>query len=270
MRKCFVTRRALLPIAAIALMTAPAMAGGEARIAQGLRYTSGVEAEASANYVPPRRSRSKAPAAQVHGVRYSRGVVLVPLVAQVSCGHDPTVPGGLTCMLPPPPKPTIADAPRRRRAPTPDEVARGLTDRAIRLAPRPRFRLAPARRGLTGLPSFFWLAQRPRPITAQAGAGPVTVTAQARPVQFVWHYGDGTDRATRGSGRRWTKRRPGTIKHVYEGKGRYTLEVEVIWHARWRIGAGAWQSLGYFSNSATRGYRVRSLVPVLVKPHGTA
>jgi hypothetical protein len=85
-------------------------------------------------------------------------------------------------------------------------------------------------------------------------------------VQYVWNYGDGADLATRGPGRRWTKRRAGTIKHVYEGKGRYPLEVEVIWQARWRIGSGPWQQLDYFSNSATRNYRVRSLVPVLVKP----
>jgi hypothetical protein len=82
----------------------------------------------------------------------------------------------------------------------------------------------------------------------------------------VWTYGDGTDHATRRSGRKWTRRRPGSIHHTYEGKGRYALEVEIIWLARWRLGLGPWQSLGYFSNSSTRNYRVRSVVAVLAKP----
>lgn len=261
MAKRFFT--ALLTIT-LCLIATDVLAGGYAEITQGFR-SPGIKSTARATYTPDSPGGSKVADTEVAGVRYARGPQLVPLVGQVLCGHDPRIPGGLTCVLPPPPKPQVGDAPRRR-PPTPDEVARRLADRAIALAPRPRLRFAPARRGLTGLPSFFWLAERPRPITATAGVGGLLVTAQARPVQFVWNYGDGTDAATRGPGRRWTKRRAGTIKHTYEGKGRYTLEVEVIWQARWRIGTGEWLSLGYFTNSTSRDYRVRSIVPVLVKP----
>ena len=242
-----------------------AQVSGTASIHQGRREATGVVA-VSRSYVAPKiAGKSKSSSSQVAGVRYERGPLLVPLVAQIFCGHDPGIPGGLTCVLPPPERPRISNAPKRR-PPTPDEVARRLADRAISLAPRPRLRFAPARRGLTGLPSFFWLAERPQPIVARAGVRGLTVTAQARPVQFIWGHGDGTDQATRGPGRRWTKQRPGNIRHTYEGKGRYTLEVEVIWEARWRLGFGPWRSLGYFSNSSTRTYRVRSIVPVLVKP----
>lgn len=250
------------------LAAEPALAGfkGEADIYQGTRAARGVETSAQVTFRPTRPTDPvQASPAAVAGGRYSRGVVLAPLVGQVLCGHDPRFPGGLTCALPPPPRPRVADAPRRRRPPSPEEVARALADRTIALAPRPQLRLAPARRGLTGLPSFFWLAERPRPIVARASAGAVTVTAEARPVQFVWNYGDGNDHATRGPGRPWTRKRPGTIKHTYEGRGRYSLEVEVIWHARWRMSLGPWRSLGYFSNSASRTYRVRSMVPVLVR-----
>lgn len=238
---------------------------GSGSIYQGRRQAAGVKATAR-TYTPPEGGKYVAPTAEVAGHRLERGPQLVPLAAQVFCAHDPRIPGGRTCVIPPPPRPGITNTPRPRRAPTPDEVARRLADRTISLAPRPRLRFAPARRGLTGLPSYFWLAQRPRTIQAQAGVGAITVTAQARPVQYVWTYGDGTDRATRRSGRRWTRKRAGSIAHTYEGRGRYTLEVEVIWHARWRLGSGAWRSLGYFSNSATRSYRVRSVVAVLVKP----
>jgi hypothetical protein len=125
-------------------------------------------------------------------------------------------------------------------------------------------KLAPRGIGLTGLPSYFWLAQRPRPISAQARVAGLVVTAEARPVQYVWSFGDGTDRVTRGAGRRWTQRRPGNIDHTYETTRRYRVLVEVIWEARWRFGTGAWRPLGYFTNSDTRGYRVREVIAVLV------
>ena len=253
---------ALLSTALIGHGVSLAGTSGSAGVFQGRRQATGVVA-VSRSYQSP--TQSKASGSQVAGVRYSRAPRLVPLVGQVLCGHDPGIPGGLTCVLPPPPRPQI-ERPKRRQLPSPEEIGRRLADRAISLAPRPRLRFAPAQRGLTGLPSYFWLAERPRPIEARAGIRGLTVTAQARPVQFVWDHGDGTDQATRGPGRRWTKKRPGNIRHTYEGKGRYTLGVEVIWEARWRLGNGAWRSLGYFSNSATRNYRVRSIVSVLVKP----
>ena len=244
------------------LMPGHALAGGSGRITF-LNDDPAVEAIAK-SYRPPSGSVSKV--ATSHESPSGVAVrVLVPLVAQTFCGHDPRVPGGQTCVLDPPPRPTVADTRPPRRPPSPEEVARRLTDRAIRIAPRPQLRLAPGRRGLTGLPSYFWLAQRPRPIQATASIRGLRVTAQARPVQYVWTYGDGTDHATRRSGRRWTRRRPGSIRHTYEGKGRYTLIVEVIWEARWRFGLGPWRPLGYFTNSDSRPYRVRSVVATLVK-----
>jgi hypothetical protein len=161
------------------------------------------------------------------------------------------------------------DPPRRRRGrparPSPEDLARIAADRAIALAPKPRMRVAPRGVGLSGLTSYFWLARRPRAITASAGIPGLTVTAQARPVQYVWSFGDGADKVTRTSGRRWRARRPGNIGHMYQARGRYRTTVEVVWEARWRIGGGAWRPLGYFSNSDGRRYRVRQVVAVLVR-----
>ena len=259
-------RRGLLsaaPTVLILIVTSAVHAGAGATVYQGRREAPGVKAVVR-QYERPYLSSHVGATASAGDVTDTPRV-LVPLVAQTLCGHNPRLPGGQTCVLDPPPRPTVADRRPPRRPPSPEEVARRLTDRAIRIAPRPRLRLAPARRGLTGLPSYFWLAQRPRRIQAGAGAGGVTVTAQARPVQYVWTYGDGTDAVTHRPGRRWTRARAGSIHHTYETKGRYDLTVEVIWHARWRIGAGGWRSLGFFSNSDTRAYRVRSIVPVLVR-----
>jgi hypothetical protein len=91
------------------------------------------------------------------------------------------------------------------------------------------------------------------------------VTAQARPVQFVWDFGDGADKVTTTSGRKWKRRRAGNIAHTYETRRHYRIGVEVIWQARWRIGGGAWQPLGYFSNSDARRYRVRQIIAVLTR-----
>jgi hypothetical protein len=90
------------------------------------------------------------------------------------------------------------------------------------------------------------------------------VTAEARPVQWVWSFGDGGDAVTTHPGRPWTQRAPGDIAHIYETEGRYRLGLEQVWEARWQVGGGAWRSLGFFSNSAARTYPVREVVPVLV------
>ena len=140
-----------------------------------------------------------------------------------------------------------------------------MFDRAVSLAPEPQLEVAPARVGLAGLRTFFWLAEPPDPIVATAAAGRSTITATASPVQFVWSFGDGTDRATTGSGRRWTIRRDGSIGHVYQASGRYDLGVEVVWQARWRAGGGSWRDLGHFSTSDSRRYPVREVLAWLVR-----
>lgn len=184
-------------------------------------------------------------------------------MAHVECGHDPRWAGGLTCALAPPSPAIAADDPAPRRR-SPDEVARRLADRAIALAPKPQLRLAPRGVGLAGLESYFWLAERPRRIQARARVAGLVVVAEARPIQYVWTFGDGADRVTTKPGRRWTSRRPGNIGHTYEARDRYRVSVEVVWEARWRFGRGAWRHLGYFSTSDSRTYRVREVIGVLV------
>jgi hypothetical protein len=85
----------------------------------------------------------------------------------------------------------------------------------------------------------------------------------------VWDFGDGAEEVTADPGRPWSKRRPGSIEHMYETRGRYRLELERIWEARWQVGNGAWRSLGVFSTSDARRYPVRQVVPVLVTGPGS-
>lgn len=227
-------------------------------------HEPGVGAKASHTYAPSRPSQVSAAEVGSSISAIAAGPTLVPLVGMVECGHDPRWAGGLTCALPPP-EPLVAGRRVRRNRESPEQIANRFMDRAIALAPKPQLRITPRARGLAGLESYFFLAERPRSIRAQANAGGLVVTAEARPVQYVWTFGDGSDDVTRHHGRRWTKKRPGNIDHIYEAKHRYRVRVEVIWRARWRIGLGPWRTLGYFSNSDSAPYRVGELVPVLVR-----
>lgn len=127
--------------------------------------------------------------------------------------------------------------------------------------------MAPARVGLTGLESYFWLTGQPRPITATARAGGVSVTAEAAPIQYLWDFGDGADLVTDHPGRPWTSGTPGDIGHLYETRGIYDVSIEVVWRARWRSGSGPWEQLGFFSTSGASTYPVRQVQSRLVSPH---
>ncbi|MGH2818056.1 MAG: PKD domain-containing protein [Actinomycetota bacterium] len=154
---------------------------------------------------------------------------------------------------------------RRPAHPSPEQLAAIAADRAMDLAQDPALEIAPSRIGLTGLDSFFWLAEAPRPVQATASAGGLSVTAEARPVQYVWDFGDDTDKVTEEPGRPWTRWLDGNVAHMYQTRARYEVAVEVVWSARWRIGAGAWEPLGFFSNSDTREYPVRQMIAMLVR-----
>ena len=154
---------------------------------------------------------------------------------------------------------------RRPRPPSPAALAGAAFDRVISLAPRPELRAAPARIGLTGLPSFFWVGNELRTVTATAGVPGLTVTAEARPVRFRWEFGDGSERDTAHQGQAWTNRRPGNVAHLYETRGRYEPAVTVVWAARWRVNLGPWRDLGYFTTDGSIDYPVREMIAVLVR-----
>lgn len=242
----------------------------------GNRGAPGVAASAFSHgsVVPP---RSSARPADLPENSRSRGVPVVihgfaPVTNRCSAtnlgeGFSYSFANGVECasFSAPSPEDPVTQKGRRPRPPSPEQVAAALFDRAVSLAPDPQLEVAPARVGLAGLRTFFWLAEPPDPIVATAAAGRSTITATASPVQFVWSFGDGTDRATTGSGRRWTIRRDGSIGHVYQASGRYDLGVEVVWQARWRAGGGSWRDLGHFSTSDSRRYPVREVLAWLVR-----
>ena len=171
----------------------------------------------------------------------------------------------ISFVSPTPPEPARGARQRRAPRPSPEQLAQSAYDRMISLAPRPQLGIAPSRTGLTGLDSYFWIANDLRPISATAGVPGLTVTAEARPVQYLWNFGDGNDLSTSHPGRPWSPSRPGDVVYLYERKGRYEVVVEVVWAARWRANGGPWRDLGYFSNTDSAPYPVREMIPVLVR-----
>jgi hypothetical protein len=159
------------------------------------------------------------------------------------------------------PAPNLRPAPR----PSPEALAQLAFERVVSLAPNPELGIAPARLGLTGLPSYFWVDGELAPVTATAGVPGLTVTAEARPVRYQWDFDDGSTRSTRHPGRPWTRTRDGNVGHLYETKGRYEPGVTVLWAARWRVNGGPWAPLGYFSTAGSAEYPVREMLAVLVR-----
>jgi hypothetical protein len=148
---------------------------------------------------------------------------------------------------------------------TPEQLAKIASDKAISMADPPSLELAPGAAGLTGLPTYFWLEESPRPVVATAQVPGLLVTARAEPVQYSWDFGDGSSVVTTDIGRRWTRSRPGSIKHTYETRGRYELTVQAIWRGRWQVNGGAWRELGYFVTTDRLSYPVRQMRPVLTR-----
>ncbi|CAN5772911.1 hypothetical protein BH18ACT15_BH18ACT15_14080 [soil metagenome] len=167
-----------------------------------------------------------------------------------------------------PSKPSKGNGDKGGSAPEPPsyaQLAQLISERVIALAPAPSIAAAPNEIGLTGLDSFFWLAEPLAPVTATAEAPGITVSATASPVRYEWSFGDGGALTTDGPGRPWRAGRPGDISHLYETKGRYDVSVTVVWAARWQIGDGPSQPLGLFATSGSRAYPVREVVSRLTQ-----
>lgn len=279
MRRRFI----VLVVAAVATVPLPASAGGRGGTAEivtfGRRKPPGVEVVARGfthSSASARRSISHEDAGATD-TRSDAAPVPVAISAHnciprvdargVSLSYVFTESGVGDCVsfVSPPPVPNRPERPGRRPRPSAESLAQSAYERVVELAPRPALDVAPGRVGLTGLPSYFWVGNDLAPVTASASAGGVTVTATARPAQYRWDFGDGTDRTTNHGGRAWTKRNPGNVGHLYETKGRYEPSVTLTWVASWRINGGPWQPLGYFSTTGSVQYPVREVRAVLVQ-----
>ena len=240
----------------------------------GKRSTPGIETTAGTYRTPVQQSVAAASPSSMS----KSSIYLTPTEAQLvpanRCsatnlgeGFSYTFANGVECasFSAPVPGDPVRRNGRRPRPPSAEQIAAALFDRTVALAPAPELEVAPSRIGLTGLRTFVWLAEAPRPIVATASAGGSTVTAVATPAQFAWDFGDGHSRSTSEPGTRWRPKHPGSVGHMYQTAGRYDLGIDVLWSAQWRTGAGPWQPLGTFSTSDSRPYAVREVIAWLAR-----
>jgi hypothetical protein len=253
------------------LIPVPALAeGGTATIDFGKDAKPGVVSEAIVIDLPPSVPDDSGWVGSSGGVGLPQPVAL----AAHNCGvlymggnaglslADPLEDGGSTdcaALAPPAVRPRDVDP----SDPAPSDLAAIAFARARDFADVPTLVLAPSGRGITGLRSYFWLGEVPATVSATASAGATSVTAEAYPVTYTWSFGDGAGTTTYGPGRPWSRQQPGSIGHVYETKGNYSVGVEVLYEARFSINGGPWQPLGYFSTSDERPYRVNEVIAAL-------
>lgn len=101
-------------------------------------------------------------------------------------------------------------------------LARDVVAHAVYPTVQPRVNPA---RGLTGLASWFWAEADAGPVRMLRGNGPdLDLELQVSTVR--WRFGDGTPGWVGGLGAPYPT--PSPVRHVFERKGRYTVDAEVV------------------------------------------
>lgn len=113
-------------------------------------------------------------------------------------------------------------------------------------------------RGLVGLKTWFWI-EGAAEVSDSLKAFSRRVDVKARPVKYVWEFGDGAEKTTSSPGRPYPRRSP--VTHVYErssaayGRG-YPVTVTVVLKVRWRVDGGGWRPLPSISRLGELRYFV--------------
>jgi len=122
--------------------------------------------------------------------------------------------------------------------------------------------------GLTGLPSWFWLAGgNPQMADATATAGPLTVTVRATFTDVTWLFGDGIGSDSMDIDYPYPSQ--SDVQHIYQtdtyGRtGGYTVSGILRYLVTYRVNGGAWQQLGVKTKAFSQQYFVYQLQPEAV------
>jgi len=164
---------------------------------------------------------------------------------------------GLVCV----PNPTDSLLP-----PTTPEIA--LADEASSRQPWPVLRLGinPSA-GLTGLPSWFWLAGSASMSDAVASSGPLTVRVRARLERVSWEFGDGLGYDSLDLGQAYP--RQSDIQHLYQTDtyrltNGYTVIAILRFLVTYSVNGGSWTTLGVKTRPISQQYVVYQVQPEAV------
>jgi hypothetical protein len=94
-----------------------------------------------------------------------------------------------------------------------------------------------------GVPANFWLDVRPATVAGTLLGGPAEV--RFAPQLYRWIYGDGTDHTTATPGSTWAdlgqqELTATATSHVYTARATRQAQVEILYSAEYRVGAGPW------------------------------
>lgn len=154
----------------------------------------------------------------------------------------------------------------RRSAISPVEMAERLREEIP--IPTGLVRINPSQ-GLVGAESWFWIeGYDGKPVTHSTDALGIPVTVEARPMEFLWSFGDGTTVVTTSPGVAFP--RESEIRHVFERSsasvpGGYPVEVRFNFAVRYRAGGSDWVELPGITRVATARYQVRESQAVLTR-----
>src|SRR5581483_10356370 len=139
----------------------------------------------------------------------------------------------------------------------PAALAQQAADRVPIPLPGVHVNPSPSEGAVVGVPTWLWVDPAAwRPVTAQASAGTVTVTATAAPRRVVWDMGNGDRVICDGPGTAYDPSRPGdeqstdcsyTYRRSSAGAAGdvYTVTATVVWEVTWSVtGAPGGGSLG--------------------------
>lgn len=105
------------------------------------------------------------------------------------------------------------------------DLVAGARHPTVRLAANPT-------RGITGLASWFWAVADEGPIRMVPGNGP-PIDLELRVQTVRWRFGDGTTGTVSGWGTAFPE--PSPVQHVFERKGTFTIEAQVVVVGRFRF-----------------------------------
>lgn len=131
--------------------------------------------------------------------------------------------------------------------------------------PPPRCEYNPATTGLTGLATWGWAAPS-GPVTANPSINGYSVQAQARPIRYIWEWGDGASSSSASPGAPTAP----AVSHTYRTKEDYTISCRVVWTGTYTFtgpgGAIETVDLGTTAMRQDLAYHVVEVRSVLVAP----
>jgi hypothetical protein len=131
--------------------------------------------------------------------------------------------------------------------------------------PRAVVQFNPEKVGLTQLPTWFWAEGVPQVVSVSIQIGGYTITTEARPVAYMWHFGDGTSATTTNAG---TATDP-SVEHTYFEAGTYDVSVIIEYTGSFSYAgpngsAGTEALTPYYSAPFVASYTVQQVRSVLV------